>query len=421
MSEPTNQPAAAASELAPKVMTQIERLGGTFKPAKGNRLPLTLGNYELAPPLRQFLFELEWPAGVTYATSPKTANFRVWRYQPGYLTIERERKEYPFLSKHGDAQIIGQADGGNYFLVIKLKCENPSDPPVYKLDHDEESAYAQGPIPLSQFLAGLKVEKAALALTEKIQQALSALGSEDHKVRYRATKGLAKLKDDSVIPILIDTLSDANAGVRIQAALGLARPGNVRAIKPLALLLNDSDSKVRIAAAESLAKIGDRKALELLIQAMATEDATLKYRIAMALGGVGRPALEPLFEALAGSNRQLHLYAALALVKLGPVTLEGFIKLLNHPDASTRGAVVRALGELGERRAVAPLIAALAEPDSYVRYRVTVALAELGDELAIPALERMAQEDEGSLAGDGFELKVAAAEAIAEIRRKAIS
>ena len=48
--------------------------------------------------------------------------------------------------------------------------------------------------------------------------------------------------------------------------------------------------------------------------------------------------------------------------------IKGLIKALNHQkDAEVRQHAARALGEIGDVRAVEPLIAALKDPDKYVR------------------------------------------------------
>jgi hypothetical protein len=54
---------------------------------------------------------------------------------------------------------IGIADGGNYILITPLDCENPTDPPVYEIDHHDPKQELLDPVPLSEFLAALEPEE----------------------------------------------------------------------------------------------------------------------------------------------------------------------------------------------------------------------------------------------------------------------
>ncbi len=57
-------------------------------------------------------------------------------------------------------------------------------------------------------------------------------------------------------------------------------------------------------------------------------------------------------------------------------------------DAALRRAAARALGDLGDRVAVAPLVAALEDPDDEVRRQAAWALGRLGDRAAVAPLRR---------------------------------
>ena len=67
---------------------------------------------------------------------------------------------------------------------------------------------------------------------------------------------------------------------------------------------------------------------------------------------------------------------------------------LGDGDPATRGVAAWALGKLGERSAVAPLIAALRDPDAHVREMAVLALGELRDPRAVPALAALAGDPE---------------------------
>jgi HEAT repeat protein len=106
---------------------------------------------------------------------------------------------------------------------------------------------------------------------------------------------------------------------------------------------------------------------------------------AWALGEIGDPAaVMPLIEAL--GEPFVAGQAVEALVKLGdPRMVEPLISYFSEIGIPS---VATVLGNLGDRRVVPVLIAALAAPDPSTRYYAARALGKLGDQRALPALER---------------------------------
>ena len=73
---------------------------------------------------------------------------------------------------------------------------------------------------------------------------------------------------------------------------------------------------------------------------------------------------------------------------------------LKDPDSSIRAAAARVLGEMKDRRAVPPLIAALRDGDAEVRAAVIEALAELKDPRAVEPLISALKDENGEVQGD---------------------
>lgn len=81
---------------------------------------------------------------------------------------------------------------------------------------------------------------------------------------------------------------------------------------------------------------------------------------------------------------------------LDPALVAKLAVYLRDPESvMLRSSAAEALGELGDRRAVIPLIDALHNPEYFVRFIAAEALVYLGDSRALPELKRVAQEDEG--------------------------
>ena len=125
--------------------------------------------------------------------------------------------------------------------------------------------------------------------------------------------------------------------VRRQAAAKLGASKEVRAIKPLIVALKDQDQRVRATAANVLGEIGDVR------------------------------AVEPLVAALQDNNFAVQGAAMKALKQIGPAAVGGLVEILHDPDAGMRQAAAGALGRIGHRQAVGPLIKTLADSEKTVR------------------------------------------------------
>jgi len=92
---------------------------------------------------------------------------------------------------------------------------------------------------------------------------------------------------------------------------------------------------------------------------LADSSSEIRKNAARALGKLGdRRAVEPLINALAESSSDVRKSAASALEKLGATKeqlFEGYLKALSSSNSDVRKDAARALGELGDKRAIKPL------------------------------------------------------------------
>ena len=247
-----------------------------------------------------------------------------------------------------------------------------------------------------------------------------------------------KIGTDAVEP-LTAALGDPNTWVREAAIKALGEIADQRAVEPLAGLLSDQseDLRVREAAAEALGVIGDPVAVEPLLAVLAWastdrdsegflrhEDEALHAAVASAIGKIGAPALGTFMDAFRGWDRGQRLRAVGALdelgwqpdrtevgacywavkrqwgkcVEVGSPAVETLIRYLGSSYVNDYEAAVTALGEIGDRRAVEPLIAALADGAEYprldrgldasgeTRKAAAEALGKIGDACAVGPL-----------------------------------
>lgn len=134
-------------------------------------------------------------------------------------------------------------------------------------------------------------------------------------------------------------------------------------------------------AAQQLAKeLGEKKVKEAVPRLLEilemTGALTTGKEVMRALGAIGDPrALEPLIYQLKAKSST----AAWALGDLGDIrAVEPLIEALSSSEYLIRGSAARSLGVLGDERGVEPLKKLLKDQEDWVRKNVMQALAKLG-------------------------------------------
>lgn len=256
---------------------------------------------------------------------------------------------------------------------------------------------------------------------DSVLEQIAALKDADWAVREDAAVALGELRDERAVGPLIAVLCDADRAVREAAIAALTAIGEP-AVEPLGSCLADPNLTVQESAAAILASIGDARVADRLMASLASADWVVRMYAARALGRIGEaravPALMPLLQDTVKAVRE---EAAGALAKLGPTAVPVLIEALTHqewlvrlhavealgktrsPDAvepllhllfndrdsSLREDAVRALGEIGDARAVEFLLMVLKEPG--LRPLAADALGRIGDQRAVPALVAVLQ------------------------------
>lgn len=238
---------------------------------------------------------------------------------------------------------------------------------------------------------------AQLPRSQALASYSAALMDEDELVRRSAAKSLARNPCADALPILLQALKDREFSVRNAAAQGIGALKKVDptaaagAIPALQALLHDESGDVQCAAVEALVRLGDPGALSNLRQMLqanriTSEDAakllaecadpTLAQRTANWSDdpheGV-RETAAALQESGAGSDSAANVDALIDRLKSATLVAD-------------REKAARALGRIGSREAVAPLIAALQDRGSAVRVEAARSLASIGDRTAVDAL-----------------------------------
>jgi HEAT repeat protein len=170
---------------------------------------------------------------------------------------------------------------------------------------------------------------------------------------------------------LMEKLQPPDEVARWSATEQLAQLQSNESALPLLPRLTDSDFRVRLQVARALGHLGDGRAVELLIACVRNEQEDDDVRAASPrspkdLGDAC--AVESLIPCLQWSDEGPHRTAAAAAEALGRLgdrrAVEPLLASLRDPDPGIREEAVWALGQMGDARAIAPLCALLGSLDA---------------------------------------------------------
>jgi HEAT repeat protein len=166
----------------------------------------------------------------------------------------------------------------------------------------------------------------------------------------------------------------------------LAVIADARVFAPLVAALMSPDWIVRMHAAKALGRIKDAGAVEPLIPLLQDKVKAVREETSAALAAIGDAAIPSLLSALTHSEWLVRLHAVEALGKTrSAAAVEPLLSaLFNDRDAAIREDAVRALGHIGDARAVDFLFVAMKEPG--LRPLAVESLGQIGDRRAVPVL-----------------------------------
>ena len=205
---------------------------------------------------------------------------------------------------------------------------------------------------------------------------------------------------------LVAALADPDVAARSHVAGLLAAEKVPEAFEPLIQLLQAEDVAVRRAAIAALDKYGDRRSARPLLQCVLDRGSQVRVEAVRVLVKLGdKDTVKPLIDLCAKLDPKSRADRAVrvALIEaLGQMKADGAVDLLINEVRTTRDtgtlyAAMKALGEIGDRRATQPLIARLKGPSLLIRYDVNhdrlygiPALGKLHDPASIDFLAQLA-------------------------------
>jgi HEAT repeat protein len=134
-------------------------------------------------------------------------------------------------------------------------------------------------------------------------------------------------------------------------------PGETPDVEGAIRLLRSPDVQLRQFVAYLLGRVGDARAIEPLIDALQDENAGVRGAAANALGAIGDNAAVPYLKPLLNDNNpQLVVWAAYALTRLHRDYFAVIAEALESDNVDVRRSAILALQQLGDKRAIAPLL-----------------------------------------------------------------
>jgi len=259
------------------------------------------------------------------------------------------------------------------------------------------------------FDKGGHVLKTAEFHKDKKEWLYQARNAGEFADRADAVQALGKIKDDpEADAVLGEALRKDQAwGVRATAADALGERGTPAAAQQLLNGLNSaSEPWVRNRIAAALGNFKDNAEVAAKLDVLAKEDKSFRARGAalQALGKVKAPnALATLNAALAGNSPDNFLRNA-ALRAMGPLGDDKAVPALKEwvipgKPIETRQAAISSLARLqkDDKQITQQIASYLPEPHAPIRFATIFALGERGDAAAIPALEALLKSNDLSI------------------------
>lgn len=140
-------------------------------------------------------------------------------------------------------------------------------------------------------------------------------------------------------------------------------------------------------------KMKNERDLHGLLEILEKGDIYRKLKAAEALGSIGDVAVPYLLEAMKNENPNIRWRAAIGLGKVGQPAVDGLIGILDGDDPHARVAATWAVSEIGDYRAINPLMRILQGNDSECcRVMAAAALLKMNDPASVVRVHEVCDE-----------------------------
>jgi len=210
----------------------------------------------------------------------------------------------------------------------------------------------------------------------------------DKDVRFRATEALGKIGDKRAVEPLLSILETKPPCSTFTAIEALGEIGDTSSINALADIYTDTTTTecplffINYTAARALAQTNSIKAARILIEGFKETEGNpmIDYNeIRRLLREITPTSVDALVKILRTENLKYKDWTSEALARLGSKSVDSLLLTLTDKDPAVRKYSIRALKEIGDPKAIVPLMKTLRkEQKGKVRRGISKALGCLG-------------------------------------------
>ena len=225
------------------------------------------------------------------------------------------------------------------------------------------------------------------------------LHARESDVRFKAVKALGTFHDPRAVDALLAAVDDPACLCAQEAIRSLIELKDPRAMQPLFDPPVSLSIDLRFQLMDALKSFGP-SASDFLIVKLDDPDAKVEERAALLLGSMNDTSAVPtLVTHLRSPNPIIRQSAASALMEItDPSIANSLAEALKHGSPDERESTACLLGQLGDHRALKPLIAVANSNDRFGhRFCAVTGLGNIGDRRAIPALTATLRDSDENL------------------------
>lgn len=192
-----------------------------------------------------------------------------------------------------------------------------------------------------------------------VEPLIQVVRSGDERSRFIGAQLLGKIGDTRAVEPLIEMLNSDSVPLRQAAVEALGKLADERCVQPLSdLLIDDPVASIRVKAAEALGFLKYIEAEDVLVEALGDSSAEVRRGALIALDSFWDSRLDSIFVKMSEDANDNVRYTAVQILRRSKIqgTLTRFIELLSDNVPDIRQEAAYALGEIGDKKAVDPLV-----------------------------------------------------------------
>jgi HEAT repeat protein/class 3 adenylate cyclase len=209
---------------------------------------------------------------------------------------------------------------------------------------------------------------------------LDLLQDKDWWIRKRAVEGISKLKDPITLePLLQIVRYEKDPQILKSAVDTIGKIGDRRCARDLLKLLNEEDMVLRQMAMDALINIGDASLVQDLVGMLVSDDVNVRRSVVEILNNIKDPAAgAALVQSLKDRDWWVREIATDALTEMrGENLAKMTLILLDDPEENVRRSAVEFFNRVHFPEAYGKLVSLLNDPDWWVREKALTAVGKM--------------------------------------------